>query len=89
MYVGVSAGNVYLDFFYSALVEFPAALILIFTIERIGRRYPWAIANFVAGIACLVTAFTPGGKPILIINMYLSNFDSGQNCNTLYLQNGF
>ncbi|XP_077204399.1 solute carrier family 22 member 2-like [Paroedura picta] len=59
MYLGVSAGNLYLDFFYSALVEFPAALILIFTIERVGRRYPWAAANFVAGIACLITAFTP------------------------------
>ncbi|XP_015267762.1 PREDICTED: solute carrier family 22 member 2-like [Gekko japonicus] len=59
MYLGVSEGNVYLDFFYASLVEFPAALILIFTIERIGRRYPWAAANFVAGIACLATAFTP------------------------------
>uniref|UniRef100_A0ACB8GBK2 Uncharacterized protein n=1 Tax=Sphaerodactylus townsendi TaxID=933632 RepID=A0ACB8GBK2_9SAUR len=61
MHLGIAAGNVYLDFFYSALVEFPAALILVFTIERVGRRYPWASANFVAGFACLATAFTPDG----------------------------
>ncbi|KAG8123664.1 hypothetical protein E2320_019152 [Naja naja] len=35
------------------------AFILIVTIERVGRRYPWAASNLVAGIACLVTAFSP------------------------------
>uniref|UniRef100_K7GD39 Solute carrier family 22 member 2 n=1 Tax=Pelodiscus sinensis TaxID=13735 RepID=K7GD39_PELSI len=59
MHMGIAGGNIYLDFFYSALVEFPAALILILTIERIGRRYPWAVANLVAGAACLITAFVP------------------------------
>ncbi|XP_061480289.1 solute carrier family 22 member 2-like isoform X2 [Rhineura floridana] len=59
MYLGISGDNVYLDFFYSSLAEFPAALILIFTAERVGRRYPWATANLMAGTACLVSAFTP------------------------------
>ncbi|KAM9155573.1 solute carrier family 22 member 2 [Pangshura tecta] len=59
MHMGIAGGNIYLDFFYSALVEFPAALILILTIDRIGRRYPWAAANLVAGTACLITAFIP------------------------------
>ncbi|XP_061482091.1 solute carrier family 22 member 2-like [Rhineura floridana] len=59
MYVGISGDNVYLDFFYSSLVEFPAALILILTTEQVGRRYPWATANLMAGTACLVAAFTP------------------------------
>ncbi|ETE64377.1 Solute carrier family 22 member 1, partial [Ophiophagus hannah] len=26
---------------------------------RVGRRYPWAASNLVAGIACLITAFSP------------------------------
>nr|XP_060609660.1 solute carrier family 22 member 2-like [Anolis sagrei ordinatus] len=59
MHVGVSGDNVYLDFLYSSIVEFPAAAILVFTTERVGRRYPWAVANLMAGIACLVAAFTP------------------------------
>ncbi|XP_019405547.1 PREDICTED: solute carrier family 22 member 2 [Crocodylus porosus] len=59
MHMGIAGGNIYLDFFYSALVEFPAALILILTVDRIGRRYPWAVANVVAGAACLATALIP------------------------------
>ncbi|XP_010629348.1 solute carrier family 22 member 2 [Fukomys damarensis] len=59
MHMGLAGGNVYLDFFYSALVEFPAAFIIIFTIDRIGRRYPWAVANMVAGVACLASVFVP------------------------------
>nr|XP_060609659.1 solute carrier family 22 member 2-like isoform X2 [Anolis sagrei ordinatus] len=59
MHMGIAGGNIYLDFFYSALVEFPAAIILILTIDRIGRRYPWAAANLLAGAACLVTALVP------------------------------
>ncbi|KAH0622432.1 hypothetical protein JD844_024734 [Phrynosoma platyrhinos] len=59
MHMGISGGNIYLDFFYSALVEFPAAIILILTIDRVGRRYPWAASNLMAGAACLVTALIP------------------------------
>ncbi|KAM6180617.1 solute carrier family 22 member 2 [Erethizon dorsatum] len=59
MHMGLTGGNIYLDFFYSALVEFPAAFIIIFTIDRIGRRYPWAVANMVAGAACLAAVFIP------------------------------
>ncbi|XP_072850741.1 solute carrier family 22 member 2 isoform X2 [Pogona vitticeps] len=59
MHIGVSGNNVYMDFFYSSLIEFPAAAILVLTIERVGRRYPWATADLLAGVACFVTAFTP------------------------------
>ncbi|POI31138.1 hypothetical protein CIB84_005111 [Bambusicola thoracicus] len=47
MHMGLASGNIYLDFLYSALVEFPAAFILLLTVDRIGRRYPWAVANLV------------------------------------------
>ncbi|XP_074044073.1 solute carrier family 22 member 1-like [Macrotis lagotis] len=59
MYMGATAVNLYLDFFYSSLVEFPASLIIIFTIDRIGRRYPLAVSNFVAGIVCFSMVFIP------------------------------
>ncbi|XP_010156717.1 PREDICTED: solute carrier family 22 member 2-like [Eurypyga helias] len=59
MHMGVASGNMYLDFLYSALVEFPAAFILMLTLDRIGRRHPWAAANVMAGSACLLTALVP------------------------------
>uniref|UniRef100_A0AAR2LNR5 Solute carrier family 22 member 3 n=1 Tax=Pygocentrus nattereri TaxID=42514 RepID=A0AAR2LNR5_PYGNA len=59
MRLGILGGNVYIDFLISGLVEFPAAFLILFTIERIGRRLPFATANIVSGAACLITAFIP------------------------------
>ncbi|XP_069707094.1 solute carrier family 22 member 2-like [Phaenicophaeus curvirostris] len=59
MHMGIASENMYLDFLYSALIEFPAAFILMLTLDRIGRCYPWAAANVVAGSTCLVTALVP------------------------------
>ncbi|CAL8314483.1 unnamed protein product [Lota lota] len=57
--LGILGGNVYVDFFISGLSEFPAAFLILFTIERIGRRLPFATANIVAGAACFITALIP------------------------------
>lgn len=62
MHVGATGANLYLDFFYSSLVEFPAAFIILVTIDRIGRIYPIAASNLVAGAACLLMIFIPHGK---------------------------
>lgn len=59
MRLGILGGNVYIDFLISGLVEFPAAFLILFTIDRIGRRLPFATANFVAGASCFITAFIP------------------------------
>uniref|UniRef100_A0A8C6UQZ9 Solute carrier family 22 member 3 n=1 Tax=Neogobius melanostomus TaxID=47308 RepID=A0A8C6UQZ9_9GOBI len=59
MRLGILGGNVYIDFLISGLVEFPAAFLILFTIERIGRRLPFAVANFVAGASCFITACIP------------------------------
>ncbi|XP_069811058.1 solute carrier family 22 member 2-like [Dendropsophus ebraccatus] len=67
MHMGSTSSNIYFDFFISALVEFPSALIIIFTVERIGRRYPWAVACMITGLACLVSAFIPKEFPGLQI----------------------
>lgn len=62
MRLGILGGNVYIDFFISGLVEFPAAVLILFTIERIGRRLPFVTANIVAGVSCFITAFLPDSK---------------------------
>ncbi|NXN16980.1 S22A2 protein, partial [Indicator maculatus] len=59
MHMGIAAGNVELDFLHSALVEFPAAFILMLMLDRIGRCYPWPMANLIAGGACLLTVLVP------------------------------
>ncbi|KAM5228756.1 solute carrier family 22 member 3 [Ctenodactylus gundi] len=65
MRLGITGGNLYIDFFISGVVELPAAFLILLTIERIGRRLPFAASNVVAGVACLVTAFLPEGIPWL------------------------
>ncbi|XP_057595111.1 solute carrier family 22 member 1 [Hippopotamus amphibius kiboko] len=57
MHMGATGGNLYLDFFYSALVEFPAAFIILVTIDRFGRLYPLAGSNLGAGAACFLMIF--------------------------------
>ncbi|XP_048392789.1 solute carrier family 22 member 2-like [Stegostoma tigrinum] len=59
MRLGIMGGNVYINFFISGAVELPAAIIIILLIDRIGRRYPFAGGNFLAGASCLITAFIP------------------------------
>ncbi|XP_063773903.1 solute carrier family 22 member 2-like [Pseudophryne corroboree] len=61
MHMGATGSDIYFDFFVSAMVEFPAAFIIIVTVDRIGRRYPWAVGCIITGLACLVTAFIPEG----------------------------
>uniref|UniRef100_A0A8C9AAH4 Major facilitator superfamily (MFS) profile domain-containing protein n=1 Tax=Prolemur simus TaxID=1328070 RepID=A0A8C9AAH4_PROSS len=57
MHLGATGGNLHLDFFYSALVEFPAAFVIFVAVDRIGRRYPLAGSNLVAGAACFIMIF--------------------------------
>ncbi|XP_068609638.1 solute carrier family 22 member 2-like [Brachionichthys hirsutus] len=59
MRVGILGGNIYIDFLLTILVEFPAAFLILATIERIGRRLPLSTANIVAGVFCFITACIP------------------------------
>lgn len=72
MRLGIVGGNLYLDFFISGAVELPAALLILVTIDRVGRRFPFAISNIVAGIACLITAFLPEGNSFPNIRLFRS-----------------
>ncbi|XP_041108501.1 solute carrier family 22 member 2-like [Polyodon spathula] len=62
MRLGILGGNVYIDFLISGVVEFPAAFLIIVTIERMGRRIPFTLSNIVSGAACLIAAFIPADE---------------------------
>uniref|UniRef100_A0A8D1U4T9 Solute carrier family 22 member 1 n=2 Tax=Sus scrofa TaxID=9823 RepID=A0A8D1U4T9_PIG len=57
MHVGATGGSLYLDFLYSALVEFPAAFVILLIIDRFGRLYLLAGSNLLAGAACFFMIF--------------------------------
>ncbi|XP_053150929.1 solute carrier family 22 member 3 isoform X2 [Hemicordylus capensis] len=57
--LGIIKGNLYLEFFISALMELPAAFLILLTIDRIGRRPLFVTSSIVAGVACFITAFLP------------------------------
>ncbi|KAJ6664559.1 hypothetical protein lerEdw1_006132 [Lerista edwardsae] len=63
--LGIIKGNLYLEFFVSAIIELPSAFLILLTIDRIGRCPLLAASSIVAGIACLITAFLPKGIPWL------------------------
>ncbi|XP_067845367.1 solute carrier family 22 member 2-like isoform X3 [Heptranchias perlo] len=59
MRLGITGGNIYLNFFISGVVEIPSAIIVVLLIDRVGRRFPFAMGNLLAGACCLITAFIP------------------------------
>ena len=67
MHVGATGANLYLDFLYSALVEFPAAFIILVTIDHCGLIRPLALSNLVAGAACFAMIFISHGELSIII----------------------
>lgn len=75
MRLGIAGGNIYIDFLISGLVEFPAAFLILFTIERIGRRLPFAAANIVAGASCLIAACIPDSKNSLVLGGFVLHFN--------------
>lgn len=49
----------YANYFFSCMVEVPALILALLLIDRMGRRKMFFFFMFTAGIACIVTAFTP------------------------------
>lgn len=81
MHVGATSGNLHLDFLYSALMEFPAAFIILITIDRVGRVYPLAVFNLMAGTACFVMVFISHGEwCIFVIFQVISRGKSVLTC---------
>ena len=58
MHTGNIGGDFYLNFFILAVVEVPAKLMVIATINRTGRKKIHCFCMTVGGVACLCTIFT-------------------------------
>ncbi|CAH1797125.1 unnamed protein product [Owenia fusiformis] len=56
---GYLAGNLYLNFFLSGLVEVPAYLAVTFSLNRYGRRWPVCIFHIMAGLFLIATILIP------------------------------
>ncbi|XP_071495942.1 organic cation transporter protein-like [Diadema antillarum] len=59
LYSSSLAGDKYLNFFLLGLVEIPAYAIITFTLARWGRRSTLIVANIIAAVACIITAYLP------------------------------
>ena len=66
MHTGNIGGNFYLNFFILGVVDIPAKLFIMATINRSVRKRIHCLCMLIGGIACLCTIFTvlyggPGG----------------------------
>lgn len=71
---GNLSGDVYLNFFFSGMVEFPAYIISIIFLDRLGRRTLHCIMMLTGGLACLSTIFTVlyGGEDLQTLTTVLA-----------------
>lgn len=56
------AGNPFLNFFISVLVELVAILVSHYAFEKFGRKWPYFINMFISGFALLFVLFVPKGN---------------------------
>ncbi|WAR09452.1 ORCT-like protein, partial [Mya arenaria] len=65
------AGNLYLNFGLSAAVEIPAYFLVIYLVDRIGRRWLFTGSMLVGGLACASTVlaieYEPGGGDAIVV----------------------
>ncbi|KAI4458691.1 solute carrier family 22 member [Holotrichia oblita] len=65
------AGNSYLDFILTALVEIPAYALTYVVVDRIGRRWSQSGSYFITAIACFVFIFIQEEQSTLRLCFYL------------------
>ncbi|XP_023214063.1 carcinine transporter-like [Centruroides sculpturatus] len=63
--------DIYESFTFGALVEIPSMLIVLFGIDKIGRRWPIIIMSILAGIAGIITFTIPAGNSEAILALAL------------------
>lgn len=62
-YMGQIPGDVFVNVALSALVGLPGMLVLLWSLQAIGRRNTLIISNLVTAVACLIIAGTPESWP--------------------------
>ncbi|KAF4523819.1 hypothetical protein B566_EDAN008054 [Ephemera danica] len=65
---GSLAGNPYINFVICGMVEFPGYLIVLFTVNRVGRKPVQSTALLVTGLSLLLTIAVPQGKTFSLLN---------------------
>lgn len=68
------AGNNYLDFILTSLVEIPAYIACNYAIELLGRKKSLIASYLITGTACLVFNFMPGIKKRNIFSNHVFNW---------------
>ncbi|XP_074651203.1 organic cation transporter protein-like isoform X2 [Tubulanus polymorphus] len=53
------AGNIYLNFFLSGIVEIPAYILCIICLQKLGRRWPLVVHHIITGVALLLASVIP------------------------------
>ncbi|CAH1373368.1 unnamed protein product [Tenebrio molitor] len=53
------AGNTYLDFILTSLVEIPASFVCNYVVDKFGRKWSLSCSFFLTGLSCLVFLFLP------------------------------
>ncbi|XP_061175966.1 organic cation transporter protein-like [Saccostrea echinata] len=76
MHAGNIGGNFYFNFFLNGIVEFPAIVFVILTMDRIGRKGLQCLVMMFGGVATICTIFTIlfGGDDLTWLTTTLSLF---------------
>ena len=64
------AGNTYINFLLSAIVEIPAYVFAGACQQYFGRRLPLSGCMFVAGLCLIISGFIPSGKHPLLYRVW-------------------
>ena len=59
---GSLVGNPFLMMFMTGLVEVPSNFIVLFLLDRTGRRSLYSVLFFIGGVSCIASAFTQKGE---------------------------
>eukprot|EP00095_Tigriopus_kingsejongensis_P007773 maker-scaffold154_size301342-snap-gene-2.22 protein:Tk07773 transcript:maker-scaffold154_size301342-snap-gene-2.22-mRNA-1 annotation:"hypothetical protein BRAFLDRAFT_225757" len=69
--VGALAGDIFVNFLVSSLVDIPAHLTVFFLVDRIGRRLCMVGSFLGLGVACILMSMVPKQEATLILILYL------------------
>jgi Na+/melibiose symporter-like transporter len=65
------AGNAYLDFIFTSLIEVPAYFMCIYVVDKLGRKWSLSGSFFLTACSCFVFLFIPQDSPTGSLAIYL------------------